>query len=405
MLLPPAIVLCCSKAGLAVIRALGANAVPVIGVWYGDTRMAASSRFVKDNCRSPHPDADASAFTDFLLSRAAEWPGGVLIPTDDASLLAVSKYKERLSGSYRVASEDWSVVRQLLEKLSTYELARQADVACPRVQKIESAEDAVAFAREVGFPCLIKPSIGHKFFARFRAKMLFIHSVDELRRCMSDLGGYGDELMLSEYIPGDDTAGANYNSFFAANNPLCEFTAEKVRLKPQRIGFPTVVKSRRNQEVIELGRKMLQAIGYRGFSCMEFKRDRRDGLYKLMEVNARHNFSGMLALKCGLNFPFLSYAAAIGAPLPTPSAEWSQGVYWIDEERDMKGLARSLRNSRAYLVPYLRKHVFATFAASDPLPSLQQAVEAARFMARRSMRTTGAASSGSGGAGGVGVKS
>ena len=45
-------------------------------------------------------------------------------------------------------------------------------------------------------------------------------------------------------------------------------------------------------EVIEPGRKILQAMGFYGYACTEFKRDPRDGSHKLMEVNGRHNLSG-----------------------------------------------------------------------------------------------------------------
>lgn len=384
---PPAIVVCCSKAGLAVVRSLGAHGIRVIGVWYGRTRLAASSRFVKSRYQAPDPDQDASGFTDFLLSLSSSLSGAVLFPTDDASLLALSRYKERLAGQYHVVAEDWPVVRQLLTKLSTYELATRYGVPCPLVQKIDNAADAAAFARDVGFPCLIKPSVGHTFFARYRAKMVLVHTLDELKDWISRLGEYSDELMLSEYIPGDDTSGVNYNSYYSGGRPFCEFTARKVRLKPERIGFPTVVKSCRVSEVLEHGRTMLETIRYRGFSCMEFKRDRRDGSYKLMEINARHNFSGMLALRCGLDFPYLSYADAIGAALPSPPADWPRDIFWIDEERDAKGLASSARHgpraALAYAKPYLRKRVFAVFSSRDPLPSFRQATEAVLHTIKR----------------------
>jgi predicted ATP-grasp superfamily ATP-dependent carboligase len=181
--------------------------------------------------------------------------------------------------------------------------------------------------------------------------------------------------MLSEFIPGDDTCGANYNSFYVAGVPVQEFTAAKLRLKPTMIGFPTAVVSRYLPEVIELGRSMSAAIGLRGYSCMEFKRDERDERFKLMEVNARHNFSGMLALACGLNFPYLSYLDVCGQAMPARPSASIEGLYWVDEERDIIGLAQSFlggyRSAATYSEPYRRGGVFAVFSLADPMPALR----------------------------------
>lgn len=385
-----AVVLSSSKSGLAVVRALGSLKIPVICVWYGRTRFAASSRFARYASRSPDPNEDEASFVEFLLSKG-DWWGGVLFPTDDATLLAVARNKIRLSNRYRVVSEDWAIVRQLLEKLDTYSLASRFGVPCPRVQKIGNSSRAAAFAREVGFPCLVKPSVSHSFFKRFGAKMILVRSEDELADCLGRLGPYAEDLMVSEYIPGDDTCGVNYNSFFVGGNPLSEFTAEKVRLKPVGIGFPTVVKSRKVPQVIEYGRTMLKALGYEGFSCMEFKRDCRDGVYKLMEINARHNFSGMLALHCGFNFPLLSYAAATGAELPAQPGEVPEDIFWIDEERDIAGFGHAvragLRSARHYADPYFRRPVFSVCSVKDPMPSLRQLVEALGFKVRERIRS------------------
>ncbi|MHC4929380.1 MAG: ATP-binding protein, partial [Planctomycetota bacterium] len=80
-----------------------------------------------------------------------------------------------------------------------------------------------------------------------------------------------------------------------------------MRLSPPDSGVPSVVISKHIPEVVQAGRKLLKAFDYRGYSCMEFKKDPNDGIYKLMEINARHNRSSLLAVKCGINFPWVEY--------------------------------------------------------------------------------------------------
>jgi predicted ATP-grasp superfamily ATP-dependent carboligase len=182
--------------------------------------------------------------------------------------------------------------------------------------------------------------------------------------------------MLQEFIPGDDTHGVNYNSFFLNGEPKIEITAEKVRLSPPLIGFPRVVVSKHIPQVIEPGRKMLKATGYNGFSCMEFKKDSRDGIYKLMEVNGRHNLSTPLSVKSGINFPFLTYMHIVYGELSEVNNGFKEGIYWIDLGKDIIESIRSFRKEHfsilEYIKPYLKPKVFTIPSIKDPLPLLHR---------------------------------
>ena len=89
------------------------------------------------------------------------------------------------------------------------------------------------------------------------------------------------------------------------------------------------------------------------------KRDARDGRYKLLEINARHNMSSLLAVRCGVNFPVIEYQHRIRGELPRPRRQ-HEGIYWVNNLQD---LAYSLRGWRteglsvsAYAAPYLGPH-------------------------------------------------
>lgn len=369
----PAMVACCSKAGLAVIRALGAQGVPVIGLRFGNAQIGAASRFMRSALAVPDPSDDEQAFVNRLVEIGPRYEGAVLFATDDGSLVAISKHASLLSAFYRVVPQPWSVVGQLIEKHRTYEVARQREIPCPRLIMISTVDECLAFAREVGFPCLLKPSVGHVFFKRFRRKMIMVKSERELLLHMDLIGSERADIMICEYIPGGDECGANYNSFAVSGSAIQEFTARKLRNKPQLIGFPTVVHSTILPQVQTLGRRVLAAFGISDFSCTEFKLDPRDGRYKFMEVNARPNYSGALAAACGINFPLFSYQRALGLPFDCVR-EQDEGVVWIDEERDVLGLARAAQQGFAAAARYARAYrgrkVFAVFRADDPRPSL-----------------------------------
>jgi predicted ATP-grasp superfamily ATP-dependent carboligase len=371
----PALVAGCSKAGLAIIRALGARGIPVVGLTYGRGQIAQSSRYLQETVRAADPAKDEPAFIACLI-RAAQLGlrDAVLFPSDDASLVAIARHRQSLAKYFRIVAEHWELVQALIEKHRTYAIAHDAGVPYPKLQMVQDPSAAVSFAREIGYPCLLKLSVSHLFFKRFGCKMLMLHSEAELVSGVRRVSGYGGGLMLCEFIPGPDSCGANYNSFCVGGRPLQEFTAQKVRLKPTFIGFPTVARSAYIREVQEAGRRMAAALQLNGFSCMEFKRDVRDGVYKLMEVNARHIYSGSLATACGIDFPYLSYRAARGMALPPARVEPAPELFWIDEERDVLGTLHALwrdpRGAREHLAPYLRRKVCAVTSLSDPKPAL-----------------------------------
>ena len=224
-----------------------------------------------------------------ILELGSRWAGSVLIPSDDATLIPISKHKKALESSFKVAADDWEVVEKCVVKKHTYSLADRIGVLCPKTKTPSTLNEAMDFSMEIGFPCLVKPTVGHSFFERYKKKMSFARNMGELEVFWSEPSNAGIEVMLQEYIPGDDRSGANFNSFFVGGKSLIQVTAQKVRLSPPKIGFPRVVVNKWIPELSIPATKFLGELGYNGFSCMEFKKDARDGEYRLMEINARLN--------------------------------------------------------------------------------------------------------------------
>ncbi|MCP4646204.1 MAG: hypothetical protein GY852_00525, partial [bacterium] len=208
--------------------------------------------------------------------------------------------------------------------------------------------------------------------------MTKVHNIEELAASSSEAMEAGIEVMVQELIPGDDTCGVNYNSYFWEGEPVLEVTAEKVRLSPAGFGVPCVVVSKEIPEIMEPGRKLLRAAGFYGFSCTEFKKDPRDGVYKIMEVNGRQNRSSLLSVHCGVNFPWVMYEHLANGGFPRV-AEYQSGIYWIDEFRDMfSSGGRVFRDGYSvidFCRPYYNAHVFSVFDWYDLKPFLKRILD------------------------------
>jgi len=380
--LSPAIVLASHTMGLAVIRALGSMGVPIVVVVYDEKEdMGCVSKYVREKIPAPHPEKFEDQFIDVLVKCADRLGGSLIIPTSDETLLAVSRHKALLDRHCLVACTEWNITEQFIDKKRTYALADAIGVPAPKTTIPNSAEDVERYSRTIQYPCLVKPCQSHRYYDRFKRKMTRVENLGQMLAAYQEAADAGLETMLQELIPGDDAQGVNYNSYSWDGKPLVEFTAEKVRNAPPGLGSPRVAVSKHVPEVLEPGRKILQSMGFYGYACTEFKKDARDGVYKLMEVNGRHNLSGLLAVRCGINFPWIHYNHLLYGELPT-ARDYQAGVYWIDIIRDigysLKCFGREHYSLSQYIQPYRKPHIFAILDRRDPKPFMRRCSNLAR---------------------------
>lgn len=371
----PAIVLSGHTMALGVVRALGELGIPVHVGHYEPRHIAHLSRYATTRFRTPHPEADEQAFIDLLVTEVARLGPAVLFPVADEALAAVSRHKEVLAEHFTVACPDWPVTERCIDKGLTYKLAQEVGVPVPGTFSPQSLQDVEAFARQAEYPYLVKPKEGHRFYDRFQTKMFLAHSPEEMISAYRRTADAGLEVVLQEVIPGADRLVVNYNCYMAKGRPLAEFTAEHTRNAPPGLGSPRVALSTWLPDLLEPGRRLLRAMDYDGFACVEFKHDPRDGVYKLMEVNGRHNLSTLLAVRCGMNFPYLEYRHR-GYGEELTFEHFTRDVYWIDIPRDLGYSFKHRKEERfgwrEWLLPYRKPHVFAILDWRDPVPFLRR---------------------------------
>lgn len=371
----PAAIVGSHTTGLGVIRALGTQGIPIIVYYYDKNDMGHVSKYVRSKFFVPHPEHYEDQFINKIISLAVDGERPILVPTDDSTLKSISKNKDVLDEYYRVACSGWEITQKVINKKYTYELAERERIALPNTHVLARRADLEECGQRIGFPCIVKPCQSHLYTEKFRKKMVKVHDQRQLQKIFTAANDAGIEIMLQEYIPGDDSTNVNYNSYYVNGEPVAEFTAQKVRMHPRNFGVPCVVKSRAVDEIIKPGRTLLQTLGYQGYSCVEFKLDHRDNRYKLMEVNGRHNRSTLLAVTCGINFPLIEYKHLIYGDLAKQSS-CDDNVYWIDEVKDFVRLFlepfNNVQSIRNYCEPYRSRNVYSIADRNDIKPIIKR---------------------------------
>jgi hypothetical protein len=89
-----------------------------------------------------------------------------------------------------------------------------------------------------------------------------------------------------------------------------------------------------------------------------------------MEVNGRHNLSTLLAVRCGINFPWLHYKHLVMGEEPGFCNDFQEEIYWIDLERDLAYGLRNIKSSslQDFARPYFSRHIYAVLDFKDPKP-------------------------------------
>src|SRR5262249_61751183 len=111
--------------------------------------------------------------------------------------------------------------------------------------------------------------------------------------------------------------------------------------------------------VRELGLRLLETSGYKGFAQVEFAYDRRDSDFKLLEVNTRVPMWAGVAMSRYFDIARIAYDDLCGKPEPEPR-HFEGELMWSFLAKDLHSslaLARPRELSpRAAPRPYLPRH-------------------------------------------------
>ena len=382
------IVLGCHVGGLGVIRALGPHHCRIIAATYNKTDFAYVSRYVSERICLPHPRYEEEDFVDYLLEKGPEWNGSLILESEDVAAVALSKNKDRLSRYYRIASADWPVLKLFIEKKETYDLAASCGVPHPKTFTPASMEEFERDAEGLMYPCILKPVYSQEFVYRFNVKNFHVGDPDQLKEKLRLCLDENHPVMVQEIIPGPDTEIYRLQTYVNRKGKMsARFFNRKIRQNPPQFGVMRVgVSTDRNPDVEALTERLIRASGYRGFVNAEFRKDPRDGLLKLMEVNVRMPRTSWMAVSCGVNFPWIMYKDLVCNEQIYVQG-YAVGKYWIELYSDL--LNTLLRRKREdftladYIRPYLaKKKAFAVMSLEDSKPFLKYLHVVPRILAR-----------------------
>jgi hypothetical protein len=127
-------------------------------------------------------------------------------------------------------------------------------------------------------------------------------------------------------------------------------------------------------------RSLLETVSYRGIFSAEFKRDSRDGRFRLIEINTRPWIYIQFADKCGINFCDLYIRDALGeklAPVIAPACD-KYCVNLVADIRALRDMPAASRPGRLRVLAVWLRSFKLLFDWLDLRPALRRIVETLR---------------------------
>lgn len=374
---------------LGVVRSLGRRGIPVLVVSHGDDRLAARSKYARKTVDLP--EGGPQPQVDFLLRLASrESLGGwALIPSADESAALVARNADALGERYTLTTPGWDVMQWAYDKRLTHRLANRVGVEHPATSYPRSLDELGAL--RIDFPAIIKPAIKEDFNPLTAAKAWRVDSPASLLERYVEACSLVDPevLMVQELVSGHGDSQFSYAALCAEGRTLAYVVARRTRQYPMDFGrASTFVETVDDPEVVDRAERLLADLRWTGLVEVEFKRDSRDGAYKLLDINPRVWGWHTLCGRVGVDFPYLLWRAVRGEPVPAVRSR--PGVGWMRMTTDLPTVLKEIRRRRMSVHEYIRSlrgpRESAIFAKDDPVPGLVEVPMLAATLVRRLAR-------------------
>ncbi len=259
----------------------------------------------------PDPDIeDPAVFCKVVADFAAAHADKTVlaIGCGDSYVKLCAENKDKFPANVIAPYISGELINTLINKEKFYALCDQYGLDHPAtvIYRKEMGHD---FALPFEPPYICKPSNGVEYWAHpFEGndKVFILNTREELNATLDKVyaSGYGESMILQEFIPGDDSYMRVLTNYSDRNGKVKMMCLGHVLLEehtPHGLGNHAAILLEENEELCQKIKAFLEDLDYVGFSNFDIKYDRRDGKYKLFEINCRQGRSNYYVTGGGCN--------------------------------------------------------------------------------------------------------
>ena len=350
---------------------------------------AFSSRWCQQSFAAPGYEQGLEPFLTYLQQAIATTGASVLITSSDATLALIRQYREDIERRVHIALAKESALAIAVNKKRTLEVAQQLGIVVPRGVEVRSVGEVEAAVLELGLPVVIKPVEswlwGEQQGVRLVCKVA--KTLTEARLAVEALIQQGGTTLFQQFLSGRRES---VNLMYAHDVVYARFAQWAKRTYPQLGGTSVYRQSIAiPSDIGAQAEHLVREIELEGYAEIEFRRDNAGKPY-LMEINPRLSASIELAVRCGVDFPYLLYQWANGNRID--KVESYQVGKWMRHlggditstiesftHPDRPGVTPAPQAVLAFIASFFVPAAYDYFDWHDPAPAWKAIVNFAQF--------------------------
>jgi predicted ATP-grasp superfamily ATP-dependent carboligase len=382
------------RQSLVAVRSLGRRGLSVGAFDTSSNAPAFFSRFCQRGLACTADLATPAYLTE--LEQLLKLTGiRVLIPSHDGTIALLRQHRRQLEQRVRIALAREPAMAIAVSKERTLAVARRLGLSVPFSLVVRTIGELRAALKKIGLPAVVKPSeswIGDGAQG-VRVASELVTTPEEAWRAVAALTRFGGVALFQQLLSGRREA---VSFLYADGEVHARFAQWAKRTRPP-LGGESVLRQSIAvpPDIGEQAERLVREIDLEGYSEVEFRRDGAGAPY-LMEINPRLSASVEIAVRSGVDFPYLLFQWANGGPIDRVES-YRTGA-WLRylkgdlmttiaafQQRGRPGVTSPTRAALGFGLSFFRPMAYDYVDWKDPLPAVKTATDFAVYLMRAVM--------------------
>lgn len=362
---------------LDIVRSLGKKKIDVSVIADSPKAISFYSKYCKRKITFPEEIiVRKTEYINFLINILREDCFDLLIPVANISTLLISENKNEIEKYTKVILENDEKIKSAMDKKFVYDLARKLNIPVPKTVFPLDIDNIKLYARKIGYPLVIKS----RFEACYGHRVKYAYNEYDLLKKYKKI--YKKEKyfpMLQEYINGK-----GYGFFAIYDSGVCKgiFMHKRIRELPPSGGVSTCAEAFYDEKLYDYGRKLLDSLRWHGVAMVEFKKDVKDGKYKVLEINPRFWGSLGLAISAGVDFPYYLCQIARGEKIEYYN-EYNRHLRFRWIFRDVHHILQNPSSTLQFIGDFFKKNTKSDITIDDIFPTIMETKKFIKYVLRK----------------------